>query len=126
MKRSIFTTGLAVVAVVCAVLSWSSTRPAGAAGAPPKKAVPANKVLAGEVAIDADCPVGHLAHGEVTFPRELPKVPLVFLMENRQTGAFVVFKADEVTTKGFKWAGLKVWGAEKYKTNLAWLAVLPD
>jgi hypothetical protein len=47
-------------------------------------------------------------------------------MKNRQTGAVVVFKADEVTTKGFKWAGIKLWGDDKYNTNLAWLAVLPD
>jgi hypothetical protein len=132
MKRS-FEIGLVAAAVLCAVLSWSSTRPVGAADGrarqgegPQDKASSADKVFAGEIAIDADGLPGQLSHGEVTFPRELPKVPLVFLIENRQTGAVVVFKADEVTKAGFKWAGCKLWGADKYKTNLAWLAVLPD
>jgi hypothetical protein len=133
MKRLFFEIVLAAAAVFCAVLSWSSPRPVGAADGlprqgegPQKKANAATKVFAGEIAIDADGRPGELAHGEVKFLRELPKVPLVFLMENRQTGAVVVFKADEVTTKGFKWAGCKLWGDDKYKTNLAWLAVLPD
>jgi hypothetical protein len=133
MKRFVFPIGFVAVAVFCAVLAGSSMRPVDAANGkagqvkgPQKKAIPPNRILAGEVEIDADCPLGQLAHGEVTFPRELPKVPLIFLMENNQTGAVVVFKADEVTTKGFKWAGCKLWGAAKYKTNLAWMAVLPD
>jgi hypothetical protein len=133
MKRLFFEIVLVAAAVFCAVLSGSSPRPVGAADGPArqgegpqKKANPANKVLAGEIAIEANCELLQLAHGEVKFPRELPKVPLVFLMENKGPGAVVVFKADEVTTKGFKWAGCKLWGDAKYKTNLAWLAVLPD
>jgi hypothetical protein len=125
MKRFFIAIGLVAAVGFCAVLSWANA-PARLAEEPQKKANPANKVVAGEVAIEANCPLGQLAHGEVTFPQELPKVPLVFLMENRQTGAVVVFKADDVTTKGFKWAGCKIWGDERYKTNLAWVAVLPD
>jgi hypothetical protein len=133
MKRFLFQFGFVAVAIFCAGLQWSSTRPVDAANGlagqvkgPQKKAIPPNRILAGEVEIEVNCPGGQHRWGEVSFPRELPKVPLIFLMENRQTGAFVVFKADEVTTKGFKWAGFKLFGDESYKTNLAWLAVLPD
>jgi hypothetical protein len=93
---------------------------------PQKKANPAEKVLAGEVGIENNCKQGQCGHGEIKFPREFPKPPAVFLMETNQAGGFIVFKADEVSTKGFKWAGCKLFGPENYKTNLAWLAVLPD
>jgi hypothetical protein len=133
MKRVLFKFAFVAVAVLYAVLPWSTTRPVDAANGlanqvkgPQKKAIPPNKILAGEVEIEVNIPSGQHRWGEVTFPRELPKVPLIFLMENRQIGAFVVFKADEVTTKGFKWSGYKLFGDERYKTNLAWLAVLPE
>jgi hypothetical protein len=98
----------------------------GQAERPQKKVNSAEKVLAGEVAIEVNSPQGRHWNGEIKFPRELPKVPAVFLMETNGTEGFIVFKADEVSTKGIKWAGFKIFGAEKYKTRLSWLAVLPD
>jgi hypothetical protein len=50
-------------------------------------------------------------------------VPKVFLLENRQTGAIVVFKADSVSQTGFQWAGYKLVGNVNYTTNLVWIAV---
>jgi hypothetical protein len=99
---------------------------AGQTERPQKKANSAEKVLAGEVAIEVNCRQGQHWNGEIKFPRALPKVPAVFLMETNQTDGFIVFKADEVTTKGIKWAGFKIFAAEKYKTHLSWLAVVPD
>jgi hypothetical protein len=93
---------------------------------PQKKANSEVKVLAGEVAIDGACKQGQCAYGEIKFPREFPKPLAVFLTETNHGGGFLVFKADEVSTKGIKWAGCKLFGPEEYKTNLAWLAVLPD
>jgi hypothetical protein len=93
---------------------------------PQKKANSAEKVLAGEVAIEVNWRVGQFRHGEIKFPREFPKVPAVVLMETNGTGGFIVFKADEVTTRGIKWAGFKLFGEQNHKTHLSWLAVLPD
>jgi hypothetical protein len=133
MKRFCFEIGLATATVICAVLAWSSTHPLGAAEElpgqverPQNKANSGNRFLAGEVAVEVNCPVGHGVTGEIKFPREFPKAPAVFLTETNQAGAFIVFKADGVSTKGIKWAGLKLTGPEKYKTRLSWLAVLPD
>src|SRR5262249_51750738 len=129
MKRT--TIGLAVcllalfTAATVTSTAWSGLKNGAVAGGG-EKSKNADKGLTGENAGGVNCPGGPLGHGEVEFPRELPKVPMIFLMENRQTGAFVVFKADDVTKKGFKWAGLKAWGDADYKTNLVWLAVLPD
>ena len=129
MKRT--TIGIAVcslallTAATVTSTAWSGLKNGSPAGLDEKRK-DADKVLTGEIAVEVNAQVGALAHGEVEFPRELPKVPMIFLMENRQTGAFVVFKADDVTKKGFKWAGLKAWGDADYKTNLVWLAVLPD
>jgi len=109
---------LGLVALLAAFLG----RPAGA----DEKPKVTEKVLSGEVAIDVDCEPGSHKTGEIKFLNELPKVPRLFLMENNQTGAFVIFKADEVTTKGFTWAGFKIFGVANYRTNLVWLAVLPE
>ena len=130
MKRTVIGLAVCSLALLTAATitstAWSGLKNGPISG-PDEKRKDADKVLTGEIAVEVNAQVGALAHGEVEFPRELPKVPMIFLMENRQTGAFVVFKADEVTTKGFKWAGCKLWGGPpEYRTNLVWMAVLPD
>ena len=57
MKRFLFPIGFVAVAIFCAVLAWSPARPVDAANGlagqvkePQKKAIPPNRILAGEVA----------------------------------------------------------------------------
>jgi hypothetical protein len=85
-----------------------------------------DRMVVGEVQVTIP-PGGDHVVTEVTFPTELSQVPLVFLGENRATGAMVLLKADAVTEKGFTLATHKSWGDPgEYKTTVVWMAILPS
>lgn len=66
--------------------------------------------------------------GKVSFPKEFASKPIVFLVEYDASGDWIFFKTNQVTSKGFEWAGYRIVAQLNgylgpYKTKLAWIAV---
>ena len=99
MKRTLIALAVCSLVLLTAATvtstAWSGLKGGPVAGRDEKRK-DTEKALTGEIAIEVNCPVGQLGHGEVEFPRELPKVPMIFLMENRQTGAVVVNSQTQI------------------------------